>query len=195
MATASISDLTLGNCEMFFLDKVASTPGASTAGNDPVTLGNITAAEIAPDVSYVEHFKSVKGNRRKDKTVAITKSINIPFTFDECSTSNLKRFFLGHDNTAATRAIMLGDNELEGRAVLNFQTNIGTNFIYVIPKCMLRPDGGLAFTSEDWMNGNFILEVLYHDTFTCIIGSPNATAAPYGYLAFGRTSIGSPFTV
>ena len=195
MSTASISDLTIGQCEMFFLNVVASTPGAAAAGNNPVTLGNITAAEIAPDVTYVEHFKSVKGNRRKDKTVAITKSINIPFTFDECSTSNLKKFFLANTNTSATRAIMMRENYIEGRAILNFQTNVGNNFVYVIPNCMLRPEGGLAFTSEDWMSGNFSLEVLYHDTFTCIMGSPNATAAPYGYLAFDRTAIGSPFTV
>ncbi len=194
MATASISNLTIGQAELYFLNVVASTPGANKAGADPVTLGNITAAEIAPDITYVEHFISVKGDRRKDKSVATTRSINIPFTFDECSTTNLKRFFLGPDDTAATRAIMLKEAELEGRAILNFQTNVGNNFIYVIPKCSLKPDGGLAFSSEDWMTGNFILEVLYHDTFTVAVGSPTATLAPYGYLAFDRTSIGSPFT-
>lgn len=179
---------------MYFLNVEASTPGDTKAGADPVTLGNITAAEITPDIEYAEHWKSVRGARRKDKIVALTRSINIPFTFDECSTSNLKKFFYGTGDTAATRSIVLDDSKIEGRAILNFQTDVGNNFVYVIPKCMLKSDGGLSFTSEDWMTGNFILEILYHDTFTCVIGSPNATAAPYGYVAFDRTAIGSPFT-
>ena len=194
MATASISNLTVGQAEMYFLDVVASTPGAAKAGNNPVTLGNITAAEITPEITYVEHYISVKGSRRKDRTVATTKVINIPFTFDECSTANLSRFFLG-DDTTGTRVIMLDKNEIQGRAILNFQTNVGNNFIYVIPKCALRPDGGLAFSSDEWMTGNFMLEVQYHDTFTVLMGSPTATSAPYGYIAWDRTAIGSPFTV
>lgn len=192
--TASISNLSIGQCELFFLGVVASKPGAAKAGADPVTLGNITTAEMTPDVTYVEHFISVKGSRRKDKTVATTKTINIPFTFDELATTNLMRFFLGHDVNASDRTIVMDKSEIEGRAILNFQTDVGNNFIYVIPKCSLRPDGGLTFTSEDWMTGNFVLEVLHHSTFTVLPGSANATAAPFGYINYTATTIGSPFT-
>ena len=35
------------------------------------SFGNITAAEITPDITYLDHYISVKGDRRKDKTVAV----------------------------------------------------------------------------------------------------------------------------
>ena len=147
---------------------------------------------MTPDVTYVEHFISVQGDKRKDKEIAVSKVISIPFTFDELSDENVRKFMMGRSITA-TQSVVMDVNSFEGRAVLNFQTDVGNHFIYYIPKCNLKADGGLSFTSEDWMSGNFVIEVLYSSTYK-IYGSSTATKAPYGYLDFERTTIGSPFT-
>ena len=147
---------------------------------------------MTPDVTYVEHFISVQGDKRKDKEIAVSKIISIPFTFDELSDENVRKFMMGRSITA-TQSVVMDVNSYEGRAILNFQTDVGNHFIYYIPKCNLKSDGGLSFTSEDWMSGNFVIEILYSDTYK-IYGSSTATKAPYGYLDFERTTIGSPFT-
>ena len=191
MATASISDLTVGQAVLYFAEGQASDPN-STQQADTTTFGNISVAEMTPEVTYAPHFISVKGNRRMDKEVAISKTISIPFTFDELSDENVRKFMMGRAITA-TQSVVMDKNTFEGRAILNFQTNVGNHFIYYVPKCNLKADGGLGFTSEDWMSGNFVIEVLYSDTYK-IYGSASATKAPYGYLDFDRTTVGSPFT-
>ena len=122
--------------------------------------------------------------------MAVTKSISIPFTFDELNDENVRKFVMGKSVTASKSIVMDKDN-FEGRAILNFQTDVGNNFIYVIPSCSLKSDGGLAFNAEDWMNGNFSLEVLHNSVYR-EGGSQAASLAPYGYLNFdqlGRTTL------
>ena len=94
-------------------------------------------------------------------------------------------------SVTASKSIVMDKDNFEGRAILNFQTDVGNNFIYVIPSCSLKSDGGLAFNSEDWMNGNFSLEVLHNSVYR-EGGSQSASLAPYGYLNFdqlGRTTL------
>ena len=144
------------------------------------SFGNITAAEITPDITYLDHYISVKGDRRKDKTVAVTKSISIPFTFDEINSTNLSRFMYA-SSAGSNKYIVMGTSNvpLEGTAVLFFTTDIGKDFAYVVPKCALKADGGLAMNAEDWMNGKFILEVLHDSDYNA---SGTSTKAPYGFI-------------
>jgi len=182
LTTLNASSYSVGIAELYFAETVVATNN-STPLADPTSFGNITVAELTPDTTYVDHFISVKGDRRKDKSVAVTKSINISFTFDEMNDENIRRFVLGSAINAASQTIVMDKEILEGRAVLNFQTDVGNNFIYVIPSCNLKSDGGIGFTSEDWMSGNFILEVLYNDSYN-LEGSPSTSKAPFGYIDF-----------
>lgn len=192
MTTANTNNLTIGQAEIYFADNEANNPNVSTPMADPTSFGNITVAEISPDVTYVDHFISVRGNRRKDKSVAVTKTLTVPFTFDELSVDNVRRFVLGSDVATGSTVTVLTKEKYEGRAILNFQTDVGQNFIYVIPKCLLKTDGGISMDTDDWMNGNFMLEILYHDTYR-VDSSPSLELAPYGYIDFDETTIGSPF--
>jgi hypothetical protein len=144
------------------------------------SFGNITAAEITPDITYLDHYISVNGNRRKDKTVAVTKSISIPFTFDEINATNLSKF-LYSSSAGGTKYIVMGTPNVpaEGTAVLFFTTDVGNDFMYVVPKCALKADGGLAFNAEDWMTGKFVLEVLHDANYNA---SGTTTKAPYGFI-------------
>ena len=60
---------TLGMCELWF------SVGAhdSSSKKQSRHLGNIVAGEVTPDITYLEHYKCIEGDRRKDKTVAVTK--------------------------------------------------------------------------------------------------------------------------
>lgn len=144
------------------------------------SFGNIVAAEITPEITYLEHYVSVKGDRRKDKTVAIQKSISIPFTFDEINSTNLSRFMYS-SSAGDNKYIVMGTPSvpMEGTAVLFFSTDVGKDFKYIVPRCALKADGGLAFNAEDWMTGKFILEVLNDDDYNA---SGTSTKAPYGFL-------------
>jgi len=71
----------------------------------------------------------------------------------------------------------------EGSALFIFETSIGKDFRYYVPKCTIKPSGNIAFGAEDWMTGTFTVEVLKHSTY-----SYKSTDCPYGYLDLGYVS-------
>ena len=172
--TISTDNYTIGGVALYFnaspahasllatKNSVASGLGGAfrTATND---LGNIVSAELTPDITYVDHFRSDKGKRKKDKIQANTESLTIPFTFDEINVNNLKKFFMA-SSLSSTKLAVLEEPLVEGAAQLFFDTNVGNDFTYFIPKCTIRSDGGLAMNAEDWWTGPLVLEVLFYDT-------------------------------
>lgn len=148
------SSYTIGMCEIYF---GMGTSDSASLGQI-TSFGNIVAGEVTPDIAYLEHFKSVEGEKRKDKTVAITKSIAVPFTFDELSASNVAKFLysleLGGYKSAAMQTTSV---PVEGRAILRLKTQVGQSFMYTIPRCALKAEGGLAFNIEAWMSAKFNL--------------------------------------
>jgi hypothetical protein len=157
-------------------------------------MGNVVTSEITPDITYLDHYISYAGDRRKDKTVAVTKSLNIPITFDEFSATNLEIFFgaTGTGGTSAKRVMAADTMPIEGAGVLVFWTDIGRDFMYIIPKCVIRTEGAaLSFNAEDWSNLPMQIEVLHQSTYYPM--SKNAASlAPYGYLDLTATSAVAP---
>ena len=147
----------------------------------------IDANEVTPDMTYVEHWKSLNGKRVKDKEVVNTSAINISFTFDEMNQRNLRRFLLGTDSTASKFSVL--DNTLEeGSGQLVIETDIGQDLVFRFPKATLRPDGALNFDPESWHEMSMTLNILEYISgdYTNINGtyqaSINATwlAKPFG---------------
>lgn len=133
-------------------------------------LGNIVTAELAPEVTYLEHYITTsEGDRRRDHMVAVSKNLTIPFTFDEVNEDNMTRYLYGQSITdascdAATPVFsVLSKTKIQGSAQLYIRTDIGNDYIYFIPKCMLSPDGNMTFNAEDWWSGPMKLDVLYHE--------------------------------
>lgn len=157
---------------------------ASASYHTHFCVGNTTNVEIAPDITYLDHFVSINGERRKDKTVVTTKSITVNFTFDQINATNIKRFMYGVDAvTASPTFIVNASPAKEYSAQIYFTTQVGRDMIYKIPKVTLKTDGSLTFNAEDWINANMMLDVLYDTTFT-----HNSVDAPYGYVDFSATS-------
>jgi hypothetical protein len=178
MATINTDNHTIGQVDLYFEASVAHasllatktsvSPGKGgmfrTSGRN---LGNIVTAELAPDVTYVDHFISSCGKRVKNKIAANTVSLTIPFTFDEINDNNLKRFFLASSLSAESnqsRLAVMEEPLIEGSAQMVFKTDVGTDMTYFIPKAIIRPDGSLSINDEDWWSGPMVLEVLYYNT-------------------------------
>ena len=159
--TIDSDNYTIGGAKLYYNATVGSqdcfaTTGFWTAANN---LGNIVSAELTPDMTYVEHWKSLNGKRVKDKEVVNTSAINISFTFDEMNQTNLRRFLLGTDSTASKFYVL--DNTLEeGCGQLVIETDIGQDLIYRFPKATLRPDGALNFDPESWHEMSMTLNIL-----------------------------------
>lgn len=176
MGTISSNNYTIGNANLFF---TASIAHASLLATDPSidlglggafrtsarNLGNIVTTEINPEVTIVEHFISDQGMRKRDLVQANLISITVPFTFDEINENNLTYFFLASDLTTNANWIAPGEKAIKiGSAQLQFETEIGNDFTYFIPKCVIRPNGALNTNAESWWEGPMILDVLYYDT-------------------------------
>ena len=77
----------------------------------------------------------------------------------------------------------------EGTAALFFVSDIGKDFMYVIPRCALKAEGSLPFNADGWMEGKFTLEVLYASSYNA---SGTSTAAPYGFLDTAAVATAAP---
>ena len=173
---------TIGGCHLYFSSTVAFTTVASKTAFETTahSLGNIVVAEIAPDISYIDHYISVNGRRVKDKTVNNLEAINISFTFDELNQSNISKFLMG---TSTASVINVLNNTLdEGCARLVVETAIGNDIVYTIPKCAVKPDGNWSMNAESWHEIPMRIEVLKYTAGDTAVGTDNTTwlAAPYG---------------
>jgi hypothetical protein len=185
------SDYTVGMAYVFLHTTTGSTglasidaQIASAAYHTHFCVGNTTNVEIAPDITYLDHFVSINGERRKDKTVTTTKAITVNFTFDQINATNVKRFLYGADiNTASPTFVVNASPTKEYSAQIYFTTQVGRDMIFKIPKATLKTDGNLAFNAEDWMSANMMLDVLYDSSY-----SVGATDCPYGYVCMAATS-------
>ena len=149
--TISTDNYTIGQCALYYKGEVATgslLSSPTTFRNTNNDFGNIVSAEIAQDISYIEHFISVLGKRIKDKTVDNQQVLQINFTFDEINLDNMSKFLLG---SLVGSEIRVFQNTLEdGCAILYMNTNIGKDIQYRIPKCSLKPNGGFTLDPENW---------------------------------------------
>jgi hypothetical protein len=183
--TIDTGNLTIGAAKIYFNATVGhpdclATQAFRTTAN---SLGNIVSADITPENTYVEHFTSNQGKRVRDKEVVTQSAINVSFTFDEMNMANLRRFFFGTTN--ASYVFPLQSNIAEGSAQIVVQTQIGKDMIYQIPKCNLRPAGGLTLNPESWHEAPMQLSILeYLDGDYTNVNGTTAASVNASWLAF-----------
>jgi len=159
-----------------YYNATIADPDLTTATflTDANSLGNIVTSEINPAVTYIDHYISDDGKRRKDHNVVNEVTVTIPFTFDEMNAANIKKFFLA-SLLATDRYAPFELSEQKGCAVLRFTTTVGQDLVYYVPKCTLRPDGPLSINPEDWWTGPMVIDVLYYN-------ESHWASKPYGYM-------------
>jgi hypothetical protein len=174
MATINTDNYTVGQIDLYFeasvnhasLLEASAAVSAGKGGAFRTTgrsLGNIVTSEITSDTTFLEHYISDCGRRKKDKVAANSINVSIPFTFDEMNENNLKRFFLASSLGDGKLAIM-EEPITEGSAQLVFRTNVGQDLTMFLPKVQIRPDGALSISEEEWWTGPLVLEILHYDT-------------------------------
>lgn len=185
MGTISTDNYTIGSGQLYFCATIADAKlkNATTFQVNAYSLGNVIDTELNVDVTYIDHWISVKGKRLKDKTIANTTSVMINFSFDEMNENNLKKFFMATDGIANELRIVQ-DTTSEGCAVLVVDTDIGQDMTYFIPKCTIKPDGALSLNDEDWHAAPMVIEVLQYIDGDTANGTWNATwlVAPFGLI-------------
>ena len=196
MATVSTGNYTIGGVDLYWstsvedsnLDAGVTNGVGSTFRSAANNLGNIVMAEFAPDISFLEHFITTsEGDKRRDHIIVNSKSLSIPFVFDEMNQDNLEKYFMAATvlNSAAKPASPLirpFHNVLDyGSAQLYFRTDVGQDLVYMMPKVTIRPDGNMAMNIEDWWTGPLMLDVLYYDWTVTTCAS---ITAYYGLLSF-----------
>ena len=187
MATLNSNNYAVGGIDLYFDTTVGHASLLDTTGTVMVgsnfrtsarSLGNITTSEIAADVTYLEHFISVNGKRRRDKVVSNVESISIPFTFDEVNQTNLQRSMLASD-LGGSKLAPMQEPVMRGSASLVFVSPNGNNLVYSIPKAIIRPDGNLAIgDGTDWWSQPMMLDIEYLAT------SDHWASKPYGVVEF-----------
>jgi hypothetical protein len=71
-----------------------------------------------------------------------------------------------------------------GSAQIYFRTGVGRDFVYMIPKMTLRPDGNMPLTTDDWVNCPMVMEVFNYDWNAVHIATSTASiVAPYGLIS------------
>ena len=181
--TLNTANLIIGGAKIYYNATVGhadclATQAFRTSAN---SLGNIVNADITPENTYVEHYTSNQGKQVRDREVLTQSAININFTFDEMNIPNIKRFFFG--STSASYVHVLKNNLEEGSAQIVVQTHIGQDMIYQIPKCTLRPSGGLTLNPESWHEAAMTLSILEYLDGDNINGTLNASWLAF---EFGR---------
>ena len=177
----SSNNYTIGQVALYYNATIAwADLTTATMLTSTYSLGNIVTSEINPAVTYIDHYISDDGRRRKDFTALGEVTVTIPFTFDEMNDGNIQKFFLG--SLLATDVIAPFELPLQkGCAVLRFTTEVGQDLTYYIPKCTLRPDGPLSINPEDWWSAPMVIDVLFYDT-------DHWASKPYGYLSMAAVA-------
>ena len=186
MATIDDSNYRVGGVELYFSATVGHASLYSTAGgkergaafrNAAHNLGNIVTSEISTDVTYLEHFITVTGKRRRDKVVANMESLSISFTFDEINEENMQKAFLASELTKAGMLAPLMKPTQRGSASLKFRTETNASMVYSIPKVTIRPDGPMSIgDGTDWWSQPMIIDAEYCAT------ADWWASKPYGYI-------------
>jgi hypothetical protein len=189
MSTISTDNYTIGSGNLYFCatvadDKLKFDTVTASLLTSSYNLGNVIDTELNVDVTYIDHWISVKGKRVKDKTIANTTSVMLNFSFDEMNSDNMKKFFMASDG-ATSEMWVVQDVAAEGSALLRVDTDIGQDLTYYIPKCTLKPDGALSLNDEDWHSAPMVLEVLQYISGDTANATINASwlVAPFGIIS------------
>ena len=160
--TIDTGNYRIGGAALYFCSTVADgrleVTHSGDLGVDANSFGNIVTSEISPEYTQIDHWVASKGRRVKDKSVLNTTALSVNFTWDEMNQNNLAKFFVG--TSSASKISVLQNTLDEGCARLVIETDIGQDMTYYIPKCVIRPDGALTTTVEDWHSAAMVLEVL-----------------------------------
>lgn len=179
---------TLGMAELTFYED--TSPNVDWSSTATWTIGNIVVASMAPEVTFLDHYTTVNGTRKKDRSLITNKALAINFTFDEITGGAMKEWLLASaqnsNDPSAISALNfeiypMARGEIKGCAKLEFNSEFGRDYTWYIPCASLKPDGTMDYNAEDWMNAKGIIE--------CLVDDAGDVNKPFGKIVFDDDNI------
>jgi hypothetical protein len=183
MSAYNSNNYTLGMAELVFYED--TSPTYDYTSHATWTIGNIVVASIAPEITFLDHYTTTNGSRKKDRSLITNKALAVNFTFDEITAGAMKEWLLASASKTeltgtGVEIYPLARGEVKGCAKLEFNTEFGRDYTWYIPCASLKPDGTFDFNSEDWMNAKGILE--------CLVNEKGDVNKPFGKIVFDEAN-------
>jgi hypothetical protein len=115
---------------------------------DSVDLGNVTEIEITPDFGKLDHNTQRAGVKSVDKTVVISKKVNIRLVMDEWSEANVRLAVLAA--ATGTPINLFSQSEREGDLVITGTNEVGIPYLWTFPSVSFLPSSSLNLISDEW---------------------------------------------
>jgi hypothetical protein len=118
---------------------------------EEVHMGNASKVELNLDVKLAQHYSSMGGIRRKDKTVVTEAEATFKATLDEWTPTNIALALLADttSNTEEDAVLEIGAAELVyGSIRFSAKNDIGRRVNYVLPSVAIKPGKALALVDD-----------------------------------------------
>jgi hypothetical protein len=116
-------------------------------------LGNVAGFSLEPAAERLDHFSSMAGINKRDRSVVVQTTATITMTLEEMTLENFKLALLGEDDEEATsgnrRIKLLAVSEQRG--VLEFvgSNDVGPKFHHTFPSVSIAPEGAFEFIQAE----------------------------------------------
>lgn len=116
-------------------------------------LGNAPDFEFKPEVTKLEHFSSMAGVKKRDRTVVTEKKASVTLTLEEWTPENLALILLGSitQNTDGRDVIeIFSENAISGSIRFTGTNEVGPRYEIVLPLVDFVPGDSLSPISQEY---------------------------------------------
>lgn len=119
----------------------------ATVTFESTALGNVTEIEISPEDEELPHYSSQAGLKFADRTVSVSRKLNIRLVMDEWSDYNVRLAVMGPESGAINIYSLA---EREGALVITGTNSVGQKYTWTLGSVSFRPTGSINLISEEW---------------------------------------------
>jgi hypothetical protein len=130
---------------------------------DFVDMGNCSAMEFTPGITFLDHFSSREGVKTKDLSIVLEKTGEIVITLDEWTSSNLALALLGTKNDAAVggpTVDIFSANTINGELKYTATNDVGPKWDLWFYNVSIKPSGKIGPISGEFGQLEITADVL-----------------------------------
>lgn len=155
LTSAKVTNNSRTNVRVNFPNSARVDTGESYFINPLTSYVNYRTGELV--LSLTNMFISDSGmsvGARPLQTLEVSTSFHAIMGKDALWTGTVWAQF---DESYSNMRVNRGRNEITGAAIIVHQNDVGVSMLQMIPRAVLRPDGTLDYSKEDWAAGSFVL--------------------------------------
>lgn len=128
------------------------------AGGTRRHVGNVDTASIQIESDKLDHFSSMQGIKKKDKSATLSTTCTLKLSLQEISAPNLSLALLGDTEAAdsstegdGNKSFNIGSVEsTSGRIEIIGSNDVGPKWTYDLYNATITPDDAVDLIGEDW---------------------------------------------